>query len=204
MDSKNKYKMTTKSGLDFYVVASAFQKAVRRCDVQQAMYWGTELYISGYDEYAWSRIIIMVSEDIGIAEPNMPAQIYSLYEFYSMLKKKKNKHTPERLQFIHAINLIARSRKSRLVDNYLGMYFDKRNVHGQPEIPDYVYDMHTMKGKILKRGNDHFFEHSALINNCPESLQEEEYALRDHMQKVWSKDDYRPSENDDAQTQLPI
>jgi replication-associated recombination protein RarA len=202
MDKKNtKYEMRTKSGLDFYVVASAFQKAVRRCDVQQAMYFGTELFISGYDEYAWSRIIIMVSEDIGIAEPQLPSQIHALYEFYQLLKKKKNKHVPERLQFIHAINLIARSQKSRMVDNYLGMYFDKRDLLGKVEIPDHVYDMHTIKGKIMKRGNDHFFEHAAFINNCPTHLQEEEYMLRDHMQKIWSENN-KPSEVNIEQIEL--
>ncbi len=181
------YEMKTVSGLDFYVCSSAFQKFVRRGLEHEALWYGTELYMSGYDEYVWGRIRIIVSEDIGLANPMLLAQIDSLYSTYTDLKKKKNKHQPEKLQFIHAIMLIARSPKSRLVDNKVSYYFDLRNSNPQPEIPDYVYDMHTLTGKIKGRGNDHFYEEAALINNVGDIT--EEFSFRDMVWELYKEKD---------------
>ena len=74
------YEMKTKSGLDFYTCSSAFQKFIRRGSEHEALWFGTELYISGYDEYVWFRMKVIVSEDIGLANPNIVCQINSLYQ----------------------------------------------------------------------------------------------------------------------------
>ena len=51
----------TKRGYDFGEVASAFQKAIRRGDARLAGYWGLELYDSGFREYVWKRLFIILS-----------------------------------------------------------------------------------------------------------------------------------------------
>ncbi len=38
----------TKNGYDFFEVASAFQKSIRRGMEKEAMYWAIELYESNY------------------------------------------------------------------------------------------------------------------------------------------------------------
>ena len=50
------FQRLTKKGYDFYEVASAFQKSIRRGLLEDAMYWGIELYESSYEEYAWKRM----------------------------------------------------------------------------------------------------------------------------------------------------
>jgi replication-associated recombination protein RarA len=44
--------VTTLNGYDLFEVVSAFQKEIRRCNEEGAMYWGVELYESGFIPYA--------------------------------------------------------------------------------------------------------------------------------------------------------
>lgn len=169
-----KERLTTISGLDFYTVASAFQKTIRRGMEQEALFYGTELMLSDYDEFAWFRMRVIVSEDIGVANPTLPAQIEALYTSFGAMKAMKNRHAPERLPFVHAIMLLARSPKSRLVDNKLSQYFSFRETLEIPETPDFVFDKHTKKGKEMGRGFEHFFSEAAQLANVPEELEEEE------------------------------
>ncbi len=167
--------ITTEKGYVFFEVSSAFQKAVRRGDEDQALYWAVELFMSNYDEYLWKRIKIIVSEDIGLAEPNMPANVTALYTNYVDLKKKNEDTRPERLFLIHAILLIVRAKKSRLVDYTLMGYFRSHNSR-KPEVPDYAHDQHTHKGKQMGRGFEHFFTEGAYLEN--HSMQENEEEMK--------------------------
>jgi replication-associated recombination protein RarA len=184
------YQLQTKNGHCFYEVASAIQKYVRRGEEEKALYWFTELYLSNYDNYAWKRIKVMVSEDVGLANPMLPVQIQALYNTYLEMKKEKNKHQPERLPFIHAVLLLVRSPKSRIVDNLLCEYFDLRNTLPTPQLDDYVFCLHTIKGKIKKRGNRHFYEEAAFIKN---DVMPEEYEVRDRVAQKYYDIDERGS-----------
>ena len=197
-----KYEMRLNSGMNFYHVASAYQKCVRRGMEHEALWFGTELYMSGYEEYAWFRLRVMVSEDIGLANPTLPAQVDALYRTYLDFKKKKNKHQPEKLQYVHALLLAVRSAKSRLVDNKLGHYFDLRYTMDTPELPDFVFDMHTIEGKRKGRGNQHFFDESAHIENAGLDLVPDEFEVRDLMMRLWNEDDDRRAKAKNNKTQL--
>ena len=152
------YQIKTQGGHDFGEVASAFQKCVRRAMIDDAIYWGVELYVSGFHEYAWKRIKIMASEDIGPANPNLPAVIQALYQsFNDQRKKKDSKHEPERLFFVHAIILIASSPKSRIVDHALITHWST-HATDKREIPDVALDKHTGRGRRMGRGAEHFFD----------------------------------------------
>ena len=182
------YKLQTIGGHSFYTVASAIQKYVRRGDEHLALYWFTELFMSGFDGYAWKRIKVMVSEDVGLANPQLPAQIHALHQTYLDMKKEKNKHAPEKLPFVHAVLLLTRSAKSRIVDNLLCQYFDLRNNLPVPEFDDFVYCLHTIEGKRKGRGNKHFYEEAAFINN---DTMLEEYDVRDVVAEQYYKRDAR-------------
>ncbi len=159
-----RYQIITKSGYEFGEVASAFQKSVRRGLEDEALYWGVELDISGYGEYAWKRMRIMSSEDVGLAEPNISANVQALYQLWVDLRKKKDEeHGPERLFFIHGILLLVRSRKSRIVDHALITYYGD---HPKREIPDYALDKHTARGRKMGRGVDHFFDVGSKLENA--------------------------------------
>jgi len=56
----------TAGGYDYYEVASALQKSIRRGLEDDALFWATELYISDYAAHAWKRLLVIASEDARI------------------------------------------------------------------------------------------------------------------------------------------
>src|SRR2546421_3982133 len=159
------YKVTTVNGHLLPEVVSALQKCIRRGLVDDALYWAVDMYLTGYDEYAWKRLRIMASEDVGPAEPALPATIAALYHTYSDLKKKKDEaHAPQRLQFVHAVILLATARKNRIVDHALIHHFGNHAALKR-DIPDCALDKHTARGKRLGRGAEHFFAEGIKLPN---------------------------------------
>jgi replication-associated recombination protein RarA len=164
----------TAKGYELFEVASAFQKAIRRGEEDVALFFGVELFESGYDAYAWKRMRIITSEDVGLAEPLMPATIGHLYQMYVEQKKLKDeKHRPERLFYTHAILLLCRAKKSRLVDWTLIDLWEN-HAHRKLPIPDYAYDKHNAQGRRMGRGIDHFFEEGSHLENMAEQDREPE------------------------------
>lgn len=158
------YQAHTKKGYNLFEVASALQKSIRRNEEDQALYWAVELYTSGYDNYLWKRLRIICSEDVGLAEPNMPANIQALWAMYQEQRKMKDeKHAPERLFLIQAVLMLCRAQKSRLVDWVLIATFGEHEDRNLP-LPDYAYDKHNQKGRTMGRGWDHFFEEGTRLN----------------------------------------
>lgn len=154
----------TRRGYEFGDVASALQKSIRRGQEDDALYWAIELAESGFDNYVWKRIRIMVSEDIGIANETLPAVIHGLWENYKEQKKLKDTfHRPERLFLVHAIILLARSPKSRMVDHALWYHYSAEPP--ERDIPDCAHDKHTKTGKRQGRSWEHFFEEGELLEN---------------------------------------
>jgi len=167
--------LQTVSGYDFSEVASAFQKSIRRGLEEDALFWGIELYKSNFYEYAWKRMKIICSEDVGLAEPNGPAIIHSLYSMFNEQKKKEDvKHAPERLFFVHAILWLARAKKSRVVDHALIYHFEK-HAQLKRQVLDWALDKHTVKGRMKGRGWQHFFDEGIKLENKAEVDGEQEY-----------------------------
>jgi replication-associated recombination protein RarA len=160
-----KYEMKTVNGYDFFECSSALQKSIRRGLEDDALFWMVELCISNYAEYVWKRLRIISSEDVGLAEPHISSEIMALYDLHKeQLKKKDEKHFPERLFIVHAVIMLCRAEKSRLIDWQTCYVF---GCHGSRfrTVPDFAFDKHTEKGKKLGRGFAHFFEHGCLLEN---------------------------------------
>lgn len=179
----------TKDGSNFFHVSSAFQKSIRRCDEHRALYYATELDLSGEIDYVWYRLFVMASEDIGMADSYIPGRLKALHDIYLFLKAKNNKHKPERLPFVNAVILMARAKKSRLVDNKLCLYYDLRDTIPKPEYIDAVFDMHTKEGRAKNRGNDHFYIHSAAIANYDPARVPDEFSVRNYVWNQYRKKD---------------
>jgi hypothetical protein len=124
----------TRRGYEPYECISAVQKAIRRSQPREAVYWGFELWASGYDNWAWARLNEILSEDIGIHGG---------------------------LQFVHAVLLMATANKSRLVD-WLVMEVASDQCE-RIEIADEAFDRHTRRGLRMGRGWPHFMEHGAQL-----------------------------------------
>lgn len=155
----------TINGYDFFEVSSALQKSIRRGLEDDALFWTVELSLSNYVEYVWKRLRIISSEDIGLANPTISSEIWSLYELYrEQAKKKDEKHFPERLFLVHAVILLCRSPKSRHIDWQTVYAFACHSQRFRP-VPDFAFDKHTKKGKKMNRGFAHFFEEGCKLEN---------------------------------------
>jgi replication-associated recombination protein RarA len=148
----------TPKGYDLHEVISALQKEIRRCKEYEAVYWAVELE-SFNPKALWNRLRVIASEDIGIADPIAPLVVDVLEKEYD---NTKGKNDSWRLFLVNAVLYLARSPKSRIVDNLLNVvYNDERKL----EIPDYALDMHTYRGRRMGRGIEHFFAEGAKLAN---------------------------------------
>ena len=168
------YDVRTKHGYSFYEVASAFQKAIRRCDEKQAMFWAVELYESGYQKYAWKRMLIMSCEDVGLGDITTNTLVWNLKQTYDHLVSLKERSLPEKLPFTQAVLTLVHAKKSRFVDLAISVYWQE-NATKRYELPDYVFDMHTLRGKQLGRGLEHFYAEAAKIENANKMPNEEAF-----------------------------
>jgi hypothetical protein len=160
----------TRRGYEAYECISAIQKAIRRSEPKEAVYWGFELWASGYDNWAWSRLNEILSEDIGLADRYLPATIKVL-EQTSKEEKKKKGHGG--LQFVHAVLLMATAKKSRLVD-WLVMEIASDQAE-RLEIPDHSLDRHTRRGRRMGRDWAHFMAEGALLRDPDEAARHAGY-----------------------------
>jgi replication-associated recombination protein RarA len=158
----------TVNGYEWAEVVSAIQKAIRRGWEEDAVYWASELDRSGYGQHCWKRLLIITTEDIGLAEPHLPATIRALYDNWMDFKKNKAAGEPQKMFLIHAVLLLVRAKKSRTVDNAtITAYLEQMPYR---EIPDVAKDKHTLAGARMGRGYQHFIdEASHLENRCPDT-----------------------------------
>ena len=138
------------------------------------MYWAFELADSGFAAYVWRRVLVVTSEDVGLAEPHMPATIHALHQNALTLEAKRK--GSGRLPLVHAVLLLARAKKSRVVDHLLIALSADETVR---EIPDVAIDKHTKRGRAMGRGREHFFEEGSLLANVETGELEHEPHLPD-------------------------
>jgi MgsA AAA+ ATPase C terminal len=112
-NAARKFPWPTVGGYDLYEVLSALQKSIRRGMEEDALFWGTELYLSDYADHAWNRLLVISSEDVGLAAPQASISVKNLHDLYNRDKKSGE----SRLHFDHAVSALARAPKSRIVDH---------------------------------------------------------------------------------------
>ncbi len=124
---------------------SALIKCIRRGDQWKAVSFAGALCLLGREEVVWRRVFIHLSEDVGLANKVLPAQIHALYQGYLMLKGgAQASYEDSKTRFLpiaHAVLLLAQSSKSRAVENALICEFTDA-TWSDPEIPDYAIDCH--------------------------------------------------------------
>lgn len=157
------YQLRTTRGYDFYEVASAMQKAIRRADAKVAGYFALELWHSGYTEYVWRRLFTISAEDCyGI----ITTEIESLYKAYLFINEKA-KEPKGRVFVSKAVLLLCDARKNRDADHLSNLVYDRNDcdvekwfddVRKSPiPVPEYTFDVHTKKGKAKGRTKADFF-----------------------------------------------
>ena len=169
--------LVTQRGYDFYEVASALQKSIRRADVKVAGYMALELF-PRYAEYCWKRLLTISAED---CSDMVTQEIKALYDsFWVINRGKKGNDLKGRVFISKAVLILCFCRHSRDADILSNYIYDKKIDISDDEIdnyfeecrnerievPEYVYDCHTRKGKRAGKTKADFFreEEKALVN----------------------------------------
>ena len=176
----------SKNGYPLDELRSYLHKSLRTADEEAAMRCAVELSISGKDESTWRLLKdVFPCEDVGLARIGLLAEIDALYKSWKKTKNDSRFHA-YRLPLTHAVLLLCRVQKSRLVDDALTFYFNaqesiqipagcKENAAKAFEtpqkivVPDFAKDRHTAAGRKMGRkgrvGIDHFYDKGATLKN---------------------------------------
>ena len=156
----------TPGGYRMDEVASALQKSIRRGLERESLFWATELDMAGSGNYCWKRLRLIASEDVGLADSDVAVRVRLLYENWVEARKGRigageiDPHA--RLFLVHAVLVLVRAPKSRIVDHALMAFYEGRRP--ELEMPDWALDRHTNRGRRMGRGQQHFFEEGALLS----------------------------------------
>lgn len=169
-------KLFTERGYDFYEVSSALQKSIRRGDEELAGYFALELFPKYYN-YCWKRLLTISAED---CDGIITQEIKSLYDSFMLINKgKKTNEFKGRIFISKAVIILCRSAHNRDADILQNYIYDKNLIDEEKlnnyleevrkenkEIPEYVFDCHTLKGKRAGKTKTDFFiqEELALYN----------------------------------------
>lgn len=106
---------------------------------------------------------VIASEDIGVANSMALLVVDILEKNYCDAVKRENDSS--RLFMVNAVLYLARSTKSRIVDDLLITIYADVKSGKLLKIPDYALDKHTVRGRIMGRGFEHFLEEGAKLEN---------------------------------------
>ena len=168
------YEMLTKNGYNMFEMSSMIQKAIRRNDVPHAAYAANELALR-YRKYLWRRLLTISAEDCyGI----ITKEIVALQQADEYVNDKKKPGDTNDLFIAKAVILLCMAKKNRdadyvacnfmwgdrpLTDEEYDTFVDYQIVEQLKEverfnIPEYVFDKHTKKGKAMGKSNLDFFK----------------------------------------------
>lgn len=154
--------IVTASGHTGDLMLSALQKFIRRGDMEHAARAAFELaaYSAEAEVVVWQRLRVICAEDVGMANPQAAAVIHALAES----AKAFPWGNPDRhIILTHAVRYLCASPKDR-ASCTLNSVIKRRISAGTPfELPDYVYDMHTEKGREMGRGRMHFLQEASRV-----------------------------------------
>lgn len=150
------------NGLPYDIAISWLQKAIRRGLTEQALYCAYHIAELGriFRSHLCNRLITILSEDIGPAEPGLAVVIERLYT----AEKSKNKTTESDYDYsgiMEMIGLLAASRKSRITD-WL--------IHTEQDRIDEIDEMDEMEGMA---GMEEMIRRAIYL--CRERIQSEEW-----------------------------
>ena len=156
--------------LNTFDCLSAMQKCIRRGMEREAMEFACELghTSKAFGTMVGNRLQIISHEDVGLATPEVIPLVYACCqqakEFYDPEKLGK-----WRMMIGTAIRAMCRAPKSREGDHFQAAIGLANELEGvTPGIPDWAYDQHTLKGRRMGRGVEHFREESTKLVPAPD------------------------------------
>lgn len=156
-------RVVTRQGFPADELISAFQKAIRRGEVEAMARIADECYRTSAELEAklWTRVLVSVVEDVGLARPEAAAVVHALFSSRDQFAYPEHDRF---LLLLHAARYLAESPKDRSTDdlaNWVKLTADHDGV--QPEVPDHAVDMHTRRGQELGRDTAHFLSEASRV-----------------------------------------
>jgi len=144
-----------RDGDDHYDVLSAFQKSVRGSDPNAAVHYMARLLAAGDLQSVCRRILVMASEDVGLAYPQAIVVTKSCVDAALQLG------LPEaRIPLAEAVILLATSPKSNSAITAIDAALGDISSGDTGEIPDHLKDSHYSGAAKLGHGTEYKYPHS--------------------------------------------
>lgn len=157
------YRPATKNHYWLDEVVSALQKEIRRGNEDSALFWAHELVDSGFSNHMWNRLGVMVSEEIGLADPDAYPRIHAMRQLYEARMKSATKgpHTFEILGA--AILYMCRAPKNKEAGMASYSVMMERYNGRRDQVPDYAVDFHTKAGRDQLESNNVSHEEQSIL-----------------------------------------
>lgn len=144
-----------KDGDQHYDLLSALQKSIRGSDPDASVFYLAKLLEAGDLLSPCRRLLVIASEDIGLAYSNASVIVKSLVDSALQLG------LPEaRIPLAHATILLATSPKSNSAINAIDHAFELIKEGKGVNIPPYLLDAHYQGSKFLGHGIDYKYPHN--------------------------------------------
>lgn len=178
--------MYDKNGEQHYDIISAFIKSIRGSDPNGALYWMARMLEGGEDPlFIARRMIILASEDIGLANPNALLIAQACFESVHKIGM------PEaRIILSQAAIYLATSAKSNSAYLAIDAAIEEVRRSGNLPVPLHLRNAPTKLMKELDYGKDYKYAHS-----YPGNFTEQEFLPEQLAQSVF----YVPGENNREQ-----
>jgi replication-associated recombination protein RarA len=109
-------------------------------DAEAAVFWGLELWRTA-PHYCWKRVLVTAGEDVGLAAPEVVAQVGVLNAMYRAAKEGAWYVSPHHLTM--AIVLLARAPKSTEIEDLQTWTIELIKAGMKRDVPAYALDAHT-------------------------------------------------------------
>ncbi len=163
------------SGDSHYDILSAFQKSIRGSDVDASLHYLARLIKSEDLKSICRRLLVIASEDIGLAYPNAISITKSCVDSALQIG------FPEaRIPLAQAVILLSTSPKSNSVIKAIDLAIKDLDELSVGDIPIHLKDSHYSGAEILSRGKDYEYPHDYKNNYVrqqylPDSIKDKKY-----------------------------
>jgi replication-associated recombination protein RarA len=169
----------TRNNMPAMACVSAMQKAIRRGMEREAMEFAVELIHTSkaFHSMVCKRLEIISHEDIDTQADPAIVPFVATAVAQAMRWYDAEKIGASRMAIGNAIRLMCRAAKSREGDHFGAAIGLRSLLEGYaPTIPDFANDRHTLAGRKLGRGLDHFRKEGAKLIPPPtaDNLYEDE------------------------------
>ncbi len=198
---RNRPAMYDKNGEQHYDIISAFIKSIRGSDPNAGVYWLARMIEGGEDpDFIARRLLILASEDIGMANPNALLLANSTYDAV-----KKIGFPESRIILSQCVVYLATSPKSNASYEAIGKAQKLVKETGDLPVPLHIRNAPTKLMKELGYGADYKYAHSHEGNFVDQEFlpkevsntklyepgnNAKENSIRDWLKKIWAKYGY--------------